>query len=88
MVMKNAKSHNFHLPLPEGLYDRLRSEARKRGRPATVVARQALEAWLRHQRRMELHEAIAAYARRQAGGSADLDAELEEAGLESLREDE
>jgi hypothetical protein len=86
--MKDAKSRNFHLPLSEGLYDRLRDEAQKRGRPATAVARQALEAWLAQQHRMELHESIAAYARQEAGGPADLDPELEESGLESLREDE
>ncbi len=86
--MTGAKARNFHLPLSEGLYDRLRGEAQKRGRPATAIARQALEAWLAQQRRMELHESIAEYARREAGGQADLDAELEESGLESLREKE
>ncbi len=84
--MKNVR--NFHLPLPEAIYEGLRGEARKRGRPATAVARQALEAWLRQRRRDELHEAIASYARREAGGPSDLDAELEEAGLESLRDSE
>jgi hypothetical protein len=86
--MRDAKARNFHLPLSEGLYDRLRGEAQKRGRPATAIARQALEAWFAQQRRTELHEAIAEYARREAGGSADLDRELEESGLESLRESE
>lgn len=86
--MKSARARNFHLPLPEPLYEALQEEAKKRGRPATAVARQALEAWVRQQRRMELHESIAAYARREAGGPADLDPELEESGVESLREDE
>ena len=86
--MKDARSRNFHLPLSEGLYDRLRQEAQRRGRPATAIAREALDVWLAEQRRMELHESIAEYARREAGSSADLDRELEESGLESLRKDE
>jgi len=86
--MKDAKSRSFHLPLPEGLYDRLCKEAQKRGRPVKAVAHEALEAWLRERRPVELYEAIAAYARQEAGGPEDLDSELEESGLESLREDE
>jgi predicted DNA-binding protein len=86
--MTSARARNFHLPLSEGLYDRLRDVAQKRGRPATAIARQALETWLAQQRRMELHESIAEYALREGGSSADLDRELEEAGLESLRKNE
>lgn len=79
---------NFHLPLPEDVYEDLKREAKKRGRPATVVARHAIEAWLRQVRRMELSEAIASYASRHAGTPADLDEAFEEAGLESWRNSE
>jgi|PersoiStandDraft_1058852.scaffolds.fasta_scaffold241025_2 predicted DNA-binding protein len=76
---------SFHLALPANLYEELRAEARRRGRPATAVARQVIEDGLRALRRQELAEEIAEYARENAGTSADFDAELEVAGIESLR---
>lgn len=82
--MGNAKSRNFHLPLPAALYDELREEARRRATPATAVAREAIEACLRDRRKAELREAIAAYAARYAGSRADLDRDLESAALEFL----
>jgi hypothetical protein len=84
--MKRATKRNFHLPLPADLYEELRREAGKRGRPATAVARQAIEMWLRRARASELHEEIAAYARKHAGSRADLDEALETAGAEFLAE--
>jgi hypothetical protein len=81
--MKNATIRNFHLPLPEDLYAELKEEAERRGRPATVVARGALKAWLRQVRRMEISEEIATYAAEHAGTEADLDEALEQAGIES-----
>jgi predicted DNA-binding protein len=84
--MKNATRRNFHVPLSQEVYDGLRSEARKRGRPATAIARHAIEAWLRRTRASELHEEIASYARRQGGSNADFDAPLEAAGIEYLLE--
>ena len=83
-AMKNATVRNFHLPLPDELYEDLKSEAKRRGRPATAVARHAIKAWLRQRRRSELYEAIAAYARSRGGSEADLDTALEGAGIESL----
>jgi len=76
---------SFHLPLPAELYEELRAEARRRGRPATVIAREAIEGSLRALRRQELAEEIAEYARACAGTAADLDADLEAVGIESLR---
>ena len=63
---------NFHVPLPENVYDALGEEAAALGRPATVIAREAIEAWLRERRRASVHEAIAAYAAKHAGTTADL----------------
>ena len=80
--------HNFHLPLPESLYEELKEEAKKRKRPATVVARGAIADWLRSVRRSEISEAIAAYAAENAGTAADLDEAWEEAGLEFWRSTE
>lgn len=72
---------NFHLPLPADVYAALREEAASLQRPATAVAREALEAWLRERRRTAVREAIAAYATKQAGTHADLDPALETASL-------
>lgn len=83
--MKEATLRNFHLPLPKDLYEELRRQARRRGRPATVVAREAIEASLRARRRQELADEISEYARKSAGTAADLDRGLEEAAIESLR---
>jgi len=50
-----------------------------------VVARYAIESWLRQQRKAALHEAIATYAAEVAGSLDDLDPELEAASLELWR---
>ena len=76
---------NFHLPLPEPLYRRLQDVAARANRPATAVARYAIESWLRHQRRVAVREAIAAYAAGAAGSREDLDPDLETASLEAWR---
>ena len=73
---------NFHLPLPEQTYRRLRDAARQAKQPATSIARYAIESWLRQERKAMLHEAIASYAAKMAGTRADLDPELEAASLE------
>ena len=79
---------NFHLPLPPELYAALKEEAKKRGRPATAIARSAIESWLSRARASELHEEIAAYAVKHGGSDVDLDRSLEVAGIESLLESE
>ena len=42
----NPSVRNFHVPLPEALYQRLQKEAEERSIPATQLARKAIEAWL------------------------------------------
>jgi hypothetical protein len=76
---------NFHLPLPEPLYRRLQDVAARANRPATAVARYAIETWLRQQRRAAVREAVAAYAAEVAGSRQDLDPDLEAASLEAWR---
>lgn len=76
---------NFHVPLPEPLYRRLRDTAARVNQPATVVARYAIESWLRQQRKAAVREAIAAYAVEAAGSRDDLDPELEAASLKRWR---
>ena len=75
---------NFHLPLPEQIYTGLRAEAERTGEPATTLAREAVDWWLRQQVRKATHDAIAAYATEMAGTHLDLDADLESAGIEHL----
>lgn len=85
MARTAATRKNFHLPLPEDVYKALREEAAAVKRPATVVAREAIEVWLRERRKAALREAIAAYAVEHAGTVADLDPALEQAALEVVR---
>jgi len=75
---------NFHLPLPEQTYTRLRAEANRAQVPATALAREAVDWWLRLQSRKARQDAIAAYAAEMAGTRLDLDAQLESAAIEHL----
>jgi hypothetical protein len=74
---------NFHLPLPEPLYRRLREAASRANQPATAVARHAIERWLREHRRAVVREAVAHYAAQAGGSRDDLDPALEAASLEA-----
>ncbi|MBL8295376.1 MAG: hypothetical protein JNN08_26255 [Bryobacterales bacterium] len=75
---------NFHVPLPDETYEHLRSAAERSKVPATAIAREAIDFWLRQQLRRARHDAIAAYAAETAGTTLDLDANLEAAGIEHL----
>ena len=75
---------NFHLPLPEQTYLQLRAEAERTQVPATALAREAIDSWLRQQLRNARRDSIAAYAEAMAGSDLDLDADLETAGIEHL----
>lgn len=75
---------NFQLPLPGHSYDLLRAEADRAQVPATTLAREAIDAWLRQQLRQARHDAISAFAEEMAGSEFDLDPELEAAGIEHL----
>lgn len=77
---------NFHLPLPEQTYSRLRAEAERTRVPATTLAREAVDEWLRQQSRKARQAAITAYAAEIAGTPLDLDTDLESAGIEHLME--
>lgn len=81
-------ARNLHVPLDAELHERLRAEADRTGRPATRIAREAIEHYLAEMRRAAVHEAIASYAVTVAGGKGDLDPELEAAAVEHLREGE
>ena len=75
---------NFHVPLPDAIYDRLRVAAERSNIPATTLAREAIDIWLKQEMRRQRHDAIAAFAEEMAGSDLDLDKRLESAGLEHL----
>jgi hypothetical protein len=79
-----SATKNFHLPLPEELYEELRSSAREVGKPATRFAQDMIRAGLDDWRRALRRREIAAYARQVAGSSEDLDPELERAAIRTL----
>jgi hypothetical protein len=76
---------NFHLPLPEQTYANLKAEAERMQVPATTLAREAVDYWLRQQFRKARRDAIAAYAEQMAGTHLDLDRDLEAAAIAHLR---
>ena len=78
------KTRNFHVPLEESLYQKLRDEAALQKQPATVLARAALEAFLLEHHRARIAADLKAFAETYAGTNWDLDPELEAAGIESL----
>jgi hypothetical protein len=86
IAMASRASINFHLPLTPELHDQLREEAELSGQPATIVAREALRTNLTQRRKQRLHAEIAAFAVEHCGSELDLDKDLEQAGLEALRD--
>jgi len=58
---------NFHLPLPDEAYDRLKAAAERSNVPATALAREAIQYWLRQDARRVRHAAIATWAAEEAG---------------------
>lgn len=85
--MKNIKKCNFHVPLSEDLYQKLREEALRSNQPATELARYAINYWLEVRKKQTLHEAIANYAAEYGGTDIDLDKGLEGAAIEHLLEE-
>jgi len=84
--MATSSHRNFHVPLPDEIYHALRSEAARQRRAATTLVREAVEDWLEQRRAETLHADIADYAAGHAGTPADLDPELEAAGIDALIE--
>jgi hypothetical protein len=82
--MKRTTLRNFHVPLPDDLYEQLHAEAERSQQPATALARDAITWWLQQRRKATLREAICAYAAQHAGSAADLDPALEAASVEHL----
>ena len=77
-------ARNVHVPLPEQVHAALRGEAARSGKPATSLAREAIEAFLKRRWKLVLHEAIAVYASLRAVTKDDLELDLERAAVEQL----
>ncbi len=75
---------NLHVPLTPSLHAELRAAARRHERPATEIAREAIERWLADERRQLVKAEIAAYAAARGGTRDDLDPELERAAADEL----
>ena len=78
-------TRHIHVPLSDSLHAELRSAASRAGRPATEIARDAIDRWLAEEQRAALRAAIAQYAGAHAGTDVDLDRDLERATVEHLR---
>lgn len=66
------------------MYIKLKIEAKRSQRPATELARTAIEQWLHQQEKEAIHQAITQYAQKYAGTLQDLDPQLEAATIEFL----
>jgi hypothetical protein len=82
--MPASTLRNLHVPLPEPLYRRLRAAAERVHRPATELAREAIDQWLAQSQKAAIHDAITSYAAACAGTHADLDPALEASAVEHL----
>lgn len=85
--MKKNKVHNFHIPLPEDIYNKLRQEAVRSHMAATELARYAIAFWLKKAQKAALHNAISEYASAHAGTKFDLDEDMEKGSVEFLNSD-
>jgi hypothetical protein len=82
----SSKLQNFHVPLSPRIYQILRGEAEQSKRPATEIAREAIEIYLVERQKETLRAEIAAYAVQSADSATDLDRDLERASAEHLLE--
>ena len=72
-------------PLPVPLHERLQAEATRSKRPATRLAREAIEAWVEEREREVVREAIATYANEMAGTPTDVDSPHKRANCHKTR---
>ena len=75
---------NLHVPLPVGWHEALRAEARRQGRSATQLAREAIGSWLDERRREEVERQLALYIATVSVSADDLDPALERAAVDEL----
>lgn len=83
-----AQEAVLYLPLPQTIYKKLREEAQRTRLSELIIARDAIDNWLKQREKAALYQDIAAYAKAHAGSDVDLDEELELASIEHLLEEE
>jgi len=83
-MKSSIKKRNFHIPLSDETYSALRKAAEETNIPATQIARDALDYWLKEQKKGSVQREIAQYAKSFAKTKFDLDDDLEEAGIQHL----
>ena len=76
----------LELKLPTSVLEGLEHQANRTGSSTTELARLAIETWLEARERTEVADELRAYAERMAGTEADLDPDLEAAGIENWLE--
>jgi predicted DNA-binding protein len=77
MPRVTTNKQNFHVPLSIDVYERLKLEAQHLQRPATEVARVAIESALQKLETQRIYEEIKAYAQEMGGTEADIDPVLQ-----------
>ncbi|MEY4531984.1 MAG: hypothetical protein RLZZ156_2707 [Deinococcota bacterium] len=80
-----GNKQNFHVPLSPEVYERLKLEAQYLQRPATEVARVAIEGQLRLLERARVDAALQAFIDDAAGSELDFDPGVASAGAEVVR---
>jgi len=83
--MPSTQTKKLNLPLSNETHRALFEEARRTGVPATRLAREALEDWLRQRERKRRREEVRRFAVENAGGEYDLDPALESIAAEELQ---
>lgn len=73
MPRVTSNKQNFHVPLSLETYERLKLEAQHLQRPATELARVAIEMQLQKLEAQRIHDEIRAYAEAMGGSEADID---------------
>lgn len=80
--MLPAEMKKMHLSLPEDLHARLKREAKREGRPTTVLARAGLALSLVRCERERFANELRAHEETYGGSELDLDEGFERAGAE------
>jgi predicted DNA-binding protein len=78
---------NFHVPLSPEVYERLKLEAQHLQRPATELARSAIESELQKLEAQRIYAEIRAYAEEMGGTLEDIDPIWQAASLETFAQE-
>ncbi len=77
-----SNKQNFHVPLSPEIYERLKIEAQYSQRPATELARVAIETHLQKLEAQRVHDEIRAYAQAMGGSEEDIHPDWQTASYE------